>query len=160
MNSQSTRRELLIGSGLALLWAATSVQPAGAKTTDSIGLSELEKANVKLVREFLASWNKPDLDIDKLTAQYIAPNAPIRWFDDEPVAFGPEAAAVAAKRAAGNSVRMETKILEVLARGPLVATSRVDTIKIPGQPDESFKTAGVCIVKDGKFHEYCDYIVT
>jgi hypothetical protein len=40
-----------------------------------------------------------------------------------------------------------------------VATSRVDTIKLPGKPDESFKVAGVVIIKDGKFQEYCDYLV-
>jgi hypothetical protein len=42
----------------------------------------------------------------------------------------------------------------------LVASSRVDTIKRPGKPDEILKIAGVCIIKDGKIQEYCDYILT
>ena len=159
MNKQLARRELLVGSGIAVLAAAGGVQLAVAKDTGSGGMTETEKANVKLVKEFLASWSKPDLDIDKLTARYIAPTASVRWFDDEPVTIGPEAAAAAAKRAAGNDVRMETKIHGVFARGPLVATSRVDTIKLPRKPDGSFNIAGVIIVKDGKFLEYCDYVV-
>jgi limonene-1,2-epoxide hydrolase len=159
MKSQSTRRKLLVGGGIAVLAAAGGAQLAAAKRTDTGSMTATEQANVELLKEFLASWSKPNLDIDRLTAEYIAPNASIRWFDDEPVVIGPVAAAVAAKRAAGNDVRVETKFFEILARGPLVATSRVDTIKLPGKPDESFKVAGVVIIKDGKFQEYCDYLV-
>jgi len=160
MSDQITRRELVVSGGIAFLATASNAQSSAAKTVESNGMSETEKANVKLFREWQAAWDQPNLDIDGIMAKYIAANASIRLFEDEPVAVGPEAAAVIAKKGAGNNLRIQSKIVKVLARGPLVATSRVDTIKIPGQPDEVVKLAGVCIIKDGKIQEYCDYIVT
>jgi limonene-1,2-epoxide hydrolase len=159
MNSQSTRREIFFGGGLAMLAAATNAQLADAKGIQAYKLSAVEMANVTLVREFLASWDREDLDIDKLLARYIAPNAPVRWFDSAPAVFGPEAAAIEAKKGTGSNFRVAIDIHDVFARGPLVATSRVDTIKVPGKPNEILKAVGVCIVRDGQFHEYCDYIV-
>jgi limonene-1,2-epoxide hydrolase len=160
MKYQTSRRELFLGGGVALLAAAADGPAFAAAAEHSSRLSAAEKANVKLVREFFASWDSPHLDIDKLMARYIAPNASVRWFDSAPAVFGPVAAAAEAKKGSGNDVRAAIDIREIFARGPLVATSRIDTIKVPGKADEIFKAVGVCIVRDGQFHEYCDYIVT
>jgi limonene-1,2-epoxide hydrolase len=143
-----------------LLATVVERQASAGTAAPARKLSAVERANEKLVREFYASWGRADLDIDKLLLQYIAPNAPVRWFDSEPAALGPEAAAGAAKKGAADNFRVSIDILEVFARGPLVATSRVDTIMAPGKPDQVFKAVGVCIVKDRQFHEYCDYILT
>ncbi len=159
MMDQTTRRELLVAGGFALLASASGVEPVIAEAEHADGMTGEEKANVKLLEEFFASLSKPDLDFDKLAAKYIAPKGQIRWWDDEPVCVGPEAAAANAKKSAGNDVRVYTKILHLMARGPLVATSRVDTVKLPGKPAESIKIAGVAIIKHGQFQEYCDYIV-
>jgi limonene-1,2-epoxide hydrolase len=159
MKSQTTRREIFFGGGLAILATAATSQLAAAKGCHAAKPSAIEKVNVKLVREFLASWDRADLDIDKLMARYIAPNASVRWFDSAPAVFGPEAAAAEAKKGIGSNFRVSIDIQDIFARGPLVATSRVDTIKVPGKAGEIFKAVGVCIVKDGQFHEYCDYII-
>jgi limonene-1,2-epoxide hydrolase len=153
------RQELLIGAAAAFLAA----EATGANTADSHESTETEKANVKLLREFQDSFDQPTLDIDKVMARFLAAKASARWFDDEPRVEGQEAAANAAKNGAGNdlnSLRVKAHIIKLFARGPLVASSRVDTIKRPGKPDEILKIAGVCIIKDGKIQEYCDYIVT
>ena len=152
-----TRRDLLVAGGLGLL--ATTVLNTPARAKDSV-LTEAEKDNVSLVKEFLASWNAPPLDIDKIVAHYFAQNASVRWTDDAPPAIGVVAAAAAAKAGMPDGAVAQIEIYDIWAHGPLVATSRLDVIKIPGKPDSLFKTAGVAVVKNGKFVEYCDYVFT
>jgi limonene-1,2-epoxide hydrolase len=159
MDARTTRRKLFIAGGFGLVATGMRSRLAAAKTITSRGLTATEKANVKLIKDFLASWDDAHLDIDKLVAQYMAPNASVRWTDDTPAVYGPKAAATAAKAGMPDGARAIIKILDIFARGPLVATSRVDTIKVPGKPDVIFDTAGVHIVKDGKIQEYADYIV-
>jgi hypothetical protein len=149
------RRELLIGAGAAFLAAEATV----ADTADSHDWTEIEKANVKLFREFQDSFDMPTLDIDKVMTRFLAPDASVRWFDDEPRHEGRGAATKAAKEGYGNDLRVNAHIIKLFVRGPLVASSRVDTIKRPGKPDEILKIAGVCIIKGGKIQEYCDYII-
>jgi hypothetical protein len=94
--------------------------------------------------------------------RFLAPDVSGRWFDDEPRFEGREAAAKAAKSGAGNDLdglRIHAHIIKLFVRGPLVASSRMDTIKRPGKPDEVLKIAGVCIIKHGMIQEYCDYII-
>jgi limonene-1,2-epoxide hydrolase len=159
MSPQITRREIFLAAGLSLTATATLNQPAAAQSNTGRMLTATEKANVKLIRAFLAGWDDPHLDIDKLVAQYMAPNAAVRWTDDMKAVYGPTAAAAAAKAAMPEGSRAVIKIFSVFAHGPLVATSRVDTIKVPGKPDATFDTAGVHIIKDGKIQEYTDYVI-
>ena len=153
MSAQVGRRELLIGAGAALL----ASEPTIAEVANSHEWTAIEKANVELFREYQDAFDQPTLDIDKVMEKFLAPNASIRWFDDELRVEGREAAARAAKNGAGNDLdglRVKAHILDLFARGPLVASSRIDTIKRPGKPDEILKIAGVCIIKDGKIQEY------
>ena len=158
MDDRIGRRELLTGACAAFVGA----EAIGASTDDSHEWTETEKANVKLFREYQDIFDHPTLDVDKVMERFLAPNASVRWFDDEPRVEGREAAAKAAKSGGGNDlvgVRIKTHILKLFARGPLVASSRIDTIKRPGKPDEILKIAGVCIIRDGMIQEYCDYII-
>jgi limonene-1,2-epoxide hydrolase len=157
VNSQWTRRDLVIAGAAA---AVVGTPIAAATLKRSTELTQTEKFNVELLKQFLASFNKPDFDIDKITAEYLAPNCSMRWADTETPAIGPEAAAAAAKRMGMSGVTVDIKILELLARGPLVATSRIDVAKLAGKPDAVFKVAGVAIINGKKIQEYCDYIVT
>jgi limonene-1,2-epoxide hydrolase len=149
------RRELLIGAGAVFLAA----EATGGNTADSHEWTATEKANVKLFREFQDNFDMPTLEIDKVMTRFLAPDASVRWFDDEPRHEGREEATKAAKEGYGNDLRVNAHIIQLFARGPLVASSRVDTIRRPGKPDEILKIAGVCIIKDGKIQEYCDYIL-
>ena len=56
------------------------------------------------------------------------------------------------------TVRMMEEMLEIFAKGPVVVTSRVDTVKAPGKPDQVYKIAGVFIVKGGKITEWTDFL--
>jgi limonene-1,2-epoxide hydrolase len=159
MKGQCTRRDIVMKIGAAAVAAGSGGQAAAAHCPEFSELSEMEKSNVALLKQMLANFQTPDFDIDKTMAQYMAPNSSVRWTDADAPAVGPQAAAAAVKRLFLSGMRAEIKYLKVLARGPLVATSRVDTIKVPGKPDAIYKVAGAAVIKGGKIQEYCDYIV-
>lgn len=158
MRNQCTRRGLVVTVGAAAVAAACGGQIAEAQARNSSELSAVEKSNVDLLKQFLGTFKTPDFDIDKTTATFLAPTGSLRWADSEAPAIGPDAAAAAAKRLFTSGMHVEITYLKILARGPLVATSRVDVVKVPGKPDVPVKVAGVAIIKDGKIQEYCDYI--
>src|SRR5262245_5685722 len=120
-----TRRDLLVAGGFGLV--ATTVLGAPARAKD-VTLTETEEANMKLVQDFLASWTKAPVDVDKIVAQYFAPNASVRWTDDAPPSIGVEAAAAAAKAGMPDGAVAQIDIHDIWAHGPLVATSRLDVI--------------------------------
>ena len=150
------RRDVLMAAGIGLIVSTVRGESAYAKQR---ALTPAEQANIKLVKDFLGSWNSPALDIDKLIAQYFAPNASVRWTDDSPPAVGVAAATAAAKAGMPSGAVVHIDLYDIWAHGPVVATTRLDTIKTPGKPDIVFKTAGVAVVHEGKFVEYCDYVI-
>lgn len=149
------RRDLLALGGVGLL-ATVASRRVEAKRPQ---LSAQEKANIDLVTRFLESCTAKPFDVDKLVATYFAANATVRWADNMPAAIGADAAIAAAKPLMPAGSWIEIQTFDIFACGPLVATSRLDIIKIPGKPDTTLPIAGVHVVKDGKFIEYCDYIV-
>jgi limonene-1,2-epoxide hydrolase len=159
VNDMTTRRKLLIAGGLGLTAIATVSRAATPQTMISNGTTAAERQNVKLLKAFWAGWDADDLHIDRLVEQYMAPDAVVRWTDDTPVLNGVHSAAAAAKASMPAGSRMIVKIHGLFAHGPLVASNRVDTLKVPGKPDVIFNSAGVAIFKDGKIVEYTDYIV-
>jgi limonene-1,2-epoxide hydrolase len=122
-------------------------------------LTNAEQANIRMMKGFLASWTVPAPDVDKIIATYFAPNASVRWTDDSPPAVGLAAAAAAAKAGMPPGAAVHIDIHDMWACGPVIATSRLDTIKAPGKPDMVFQTAGIAVVRSGKFVEYCDYVI-
>jgi hypothetical protein len=73
-------------------------------------------------------------------------------------AIGPEAAAVAGKKMGMDSMTVDIKILQLLAREPLVATSRIDITRVAGKPSRAFKVRGRRHHQGWQDQEYCDYI--
>jgi limonene-1,2-epoxide hydrolase len=122
-------------------------------------LTQREKANIEMVKAYVKSCNAVPLDVEEFVKMYFDSNASVRWADEMPPALGTEAAIAAAKSLMPPGATLEIKLLDVFARGQLVATSRIDIFKVPGKPDTSWPIAGVHIIKDGKFIEYVDYIV-
>jgi len=116
MDAKLLRRNFLIGGGSSMLVAATGVRPVAAKPVENKTVTPEEQANVRLLKAFLGSWAKPNMDV--------------------------------------------TKFLKIFARGPLVATARIDTVNIPRKPVQTLEVAGVAIIKDHKIQEYCDYIIS
>jgi len=150
------RREVLLAAGLGLVTACAPRESVCAKERL---LTSAEEANIRMMRDFLASWTVPAPDVDKIIAGYFAPNASVRWTDDSPPAVGLAAAAAAAKAGMPPGAAVHIDIHDIWACGPVIATSRLDTIKAPGKPDMVFQTAGVAVVRNGKFIEYCDYVI-
>jgi len=137
--------------------AATA--PLKAACARERSLTNAEQANIRMMKDFLASWTVPGPDVDEIIASYFAPNARVRWTDDSPPAVGLAAAAAAAKAGMPPGATVHIDIHDIWACGPVIATSRLDTVKAPGKPDMIFNTAGVAVVRNGKFVEYCDYVI-
>jgi limonene-1,2-epoxide hydrolase len=159
VSARITRRKLLIAGGLGLTASATVLHAAATQAPLPSGTTAAERENVKLMKAFWAAWDAQNLDIDSLLERYMAPDVLVRWTGDTPALKGTKAAAAAAKAGLPEGSRAILRIHGLFAHGPLVASNRVDTMKVPGKPDEIFNTAGVAIVKGGKIVEYTDYIV-
>jgi limonene-1,2-epoxide hydrolase len=156
MKDLTTRRQVMMLGGSSVLASAVPISFAEAKREP---LSDREKTNVAMVKAYLKSCNAVPFDAEQIVKTYFDPKASVRWTDDAPPSLGAEAALADAKSLMSPGATLDIKLLDVFAKGQLVATSRIDTFKVPGKPDTSLPVAGVHIIKDGKFIEYVDYIV-
>ncbi|MCP4904475.1 MAG: hypothetical protein GY910_05800 [bacterium] len=135
---------------VTLLGLATLGGMAG---TSAAAESALEKANMKVVSDFIASWDDPDKAVTFLSA-----DASVRMVEDEPAVVGPAAIAAAFKGFLTPGVTLTVETLSTTAHGPVVLNKRIDTVMTPEGPDQVFPVAGVFIVKEGKIKEWADYL--
>ena len=112
-----------------------------------------EKANVKVVNEFIAAWSNPDK-----AATFLAPEVSVRMVEDQPAIVGQAAVAAAFKGFMTPGVTLTVKTLRTTVHGPVVMNKRIDTMKTAGKPDQVFPVVGVFIVKNGKITEWTDYL--
>jgi len=133
--------------------AATVVMACGLANSASAENNATEKANVKVVNDFIAAWNTPDKAVS-----YLASDASVRMVEDQPAVVGPTAVNAVFKSFLTPGVTLEVKTLSTTAHGPVVLNKRIDTMKTPGKPDQVFPVAGVFVVKDGKIKEWADYL--
>ena len=126
---------------------------AGMAGSSAAAESATEKANMKVVADFIASWDDPDKAITFLSA-----DASVRMVEDEPAVVGPAAVAAAFKGFLTPGVTLTVETLSTTAHGPVVLNKRIDTVKTPDKPDQVFPVAGVFIVKEGKIKEWADYL--
>lgn len=117
------------------------------------GESASEKANVKVVNDFMASWDDPDK-----AAEYLSEKASVRMVEDQPPVIGPAAAAAAFKAFMTPGMTLGVETLSTTVYGPIVMNRRIDTIKTPGKPDQVYPLVGVFVVRDGKITEWVDYL--
>ncbi len=156
-----TRRDMMAAGSvgfLATAAAATSAQSKAKAPADT--MTAAEKANIELVKGLLGEFGNPDIDLDAVMEKYIAPTGAVRWVDSLPAVIGPVAASIQAKALAVKGATVTVKYLEIFAKGPLVATSRIDTMNVPGKGKTDFSCAGVHVIKDGKLIEYTDYVLS
>jgi limonene-1,2-epoxide hydrolase len=147
----STRRSFLsVGGGAAALAAL-----GGTKTAAAAEASEVEKANVELVRKICEDI--ATLDVDKLS-EYLADEFQFQLIEGQPIIDGKEKFLAFIKGFAGPFERAEFELHRVHCLGNLVITDRTDRFfaKEGGQ-DQTFKVTGFHWVKDGKFYEWKDY---
>jgi limonene-1,2-epoxide hydrolase len=142
-----TRRSVFLAGALG------AVAAAGLGGSARAGESAGAEANVKIVEDFIKSWNIADKSVT-----YLADDASVRMVEDQPPAVGPAAVNAVFKSFMGHGETIDVKILKTFAEGPVVTNIREDTLKTPGKPDQKFKVVGVFVVKKGKIKEWTDYL--
>lgn len=148
------RRSLFLSAGLAAgLGAVAAAQPAAAEP------SAAEAANIRLVKDFVATWGEKGFDPDRVAPVFFAADAQVRVLDSLPFVVGPAAIAGAFKPYLQKGERFDVKFLSIFAKGPLVVTNRIDTQVAPGQADKATEVVGVFLVRDGKIREWTDYLI-
>ncbi len=115
--------------------------------------SATEKANIKVVNDFIATWSNPDEAVT-----FLAPEAAVRMMEDQPAVVGRTAIADVFKSFMTPGMTLTVETLETTAHGPVVMNKRIDTMKTVGKPDQVFPVVGVFVVKKGKITEWTDYL--
>jgi limonene-1,2-epoxide hydrolase len=141
---QPTRRNALTAASLGLAFAG----PAKAAT----GWTLAEKANVDAVNAFCAVW--PSHDVTKIMSFFADPCA-YRVTETQEPAKGREA--VTARIASFVDRVQEFKVLDTLAKGPMVFNERIDSFASGAL--KSWHGVGVFFLKDGKIVEWYDYTI-
>jgi limonene-1,2-epoxide hydrolase len=147
------RRQLFVAGGAAAVAALVF-----SDRVEAAPLSAVEKANSKLVADFCLGWMAKSYDADQEMARFLAADSVVRMVEDKPPVIGPAAAAAEMKSFTASGQSVDVKMLEIFAKGPVVVTSRIDTVKAPGKPDQAYPIAGVFIVKNGKITEWTDFL--
>jgi len=143
-----SRRRLIFLVGLLGAVAVTVMTGvSGAAETAT------EKANMKVVSDFIASWDDPDQAVT-----YLSADASVRMVEDEPAVIGRVAVAAAFKGFMTPGMTLTIETLSTTAHGPVVLNKRIDTLKTLDKPDQVFPVVGVFVVKDGKITEWVDYL--
>jgi len=128
-------------TGTALAIPAMAAEPTAA-----------EKTNLALVADFCAAF--AGRDMTKIAA-YLAPNCSYRITETAMPAVG-AAAVERIKSYVDRSSKIEFKILDSWARGPMVINERIDSFtRTDGNP--AYHLVGVFLIKDGKIAEWTDY---
>jgi limonene-1,2-epoxide hydrolase len=133
--------------------------PAMAERPRPLLLQSQEEANLALVADFCAAFATRDMT---KIASHLAPNCSYRITETSMPAVG-AAAVERIKSYVDRSSRIDFKILDSWARGPMVINERIDSFTRPaatqGEKDASpaYHLVGVFFIKDGKIAEWTDY---
>jgi limonene-1,2-epoxide hydrolase len=149
MTDGESRRGVMTGAaGLGL--AALAL--AGAGRAEAAAMTDVEKANVKLVDDFCAAWSGKDAD--KVMA-FFSDNPSYRQTELQAPAVGRQA--VSEKIAGGVKVAIKFEVHDSWARGPMVINERTDYFDSPRL--KRWHGVGVFLVKDGKIVEWQDFTI-
>lgn len=113
-----------------------------------------ETANLALVNDFCAAFALRDMA--KISA-FLAPNVVYRIIETAPPLTG-AAAIERIKQYVEQSSKIEFKILDSWARGPMVVNERIDSFtRATSSP--AYHLVGVFFIRDGKIAEWVDYSI-
>ena len=126
---------------------------AGMAGVSAASESAAEKANIKVVNDFMASWDDPDKAVT-----YLSATTSVRMVEDQPAIVGPKAVAEAFKAFMTPGMTLTIETLSTTVYGPVVINKRIDILKTPDKPDQVFPLVGVFVVKGGKIDEWTDYL--
>ena len=144
------RRSFLAAASLGALTPLALASKASAAEW-----SDAEKANVKLVTDFCASWSTRDL---KQVFPRFADTGVYRMSETTPAVTGQAGLTERLGSWMTSSDRITFQILETFASGPIVINHRIDTFASKTRP-LTWEGVGVFFVKDGKVQEWSDYTI-
>jgi limonene-1,2-epoxide hydrolase len=144
-----SRRVFLAATGLATL------APFGLRALAAGAPNDAEQANVTLVRAFCAAWSTRDL---QKVLPLMADDCVYRMTETTPPAMGHQGVTDRLGTWMQTSDRIEFRILETFAAGPIVMTHRIDRFISTTRP-LTWEGVGVFFVKDSKIKEWSDYTV-
>ncbi len=152
------RREFLTGTTLAGTGlAAMALSTTGASAAE---WTPAERANVDIVNAFIAArvrLRNAKVSIDewnRTMAQYAIEDL---MFTVHPVGrFVPQAKIGAGL---GPWTKIEMKIGETFAKGPVVMHERTDFMSYADRPDAVSSFIGIYALKDRKIHEWLEYTI-
>jgi limonene-1,2-epoxide hydrolase len=139
------------GATAAAAAASLLVRPSPV----AAALTAAEQANVTLVNEFCAAF--ATRDISKVLA-FMAADVSYRMTETTPAAAGHEGVTTRLKAYLESSERVEFKVLDTYAVGPMVVNHRIDTFASATRP-LVWEGVGIFFVKDGKIREWNDYTI-
>ena len=145
----TSRRSFLTATGGVAALAAV-IAPRGANAAT---LSEVERANEKVVNDFCAAWST--LDADEL-GRYLADDATFRAVESSPRVEGREAIIGGFRSFLSSARSARIEMLRSTVIGATVLNERIDHFDT-GDDQLSFHISGVFLVVDGKIQEWQDY---
>ena len=146
MPDTATDRRGFLTAALAV--AAGAATPAAPPT-------EAEQANLTLVREFCGSWSTRDL---RQILPRLADDCVYRMTETTPPVTGHAGITERLGSWMQTSDRIEFRILESYASGPIVVTHRLDRFVSTTRP-LTWEGVGVFFVGNGKIKEWFDYTI-
>ncbi|MEU1515198.1 limonene-1,2-epoxide hydrolase family protein [Streptomyces sp. NPDC005811] len=117
-------------------------------------LTAEEKANVELVNSFVMSFWNPE----EILYSSIAPDGVVRTAHVLPPTVGPEGCREQIFQHLKSTDRVDVKIHDTFAEGPIVVNIRTDIVQSEDKPDQPFPLVGVFYLKDGRIQEWTDYV--
>jgi limonene-1,2-epoxide hydrolase len=142
------RRVFLAAAGVGVIGSAWPARAAD--------LTDAERANVKLVTDFCASWSTRDL---KQILPRLADDCTYRMSETTPAVNGHTGVTERlGSWMPSSDLGIEFKILDTFASGPMVMNRRIDSFKSTTRP-LTWEGVGVFFVKDGKIKEWSDYTI-
>lgn len=154
-----SRRTAFQASGAALAMIALAGKAHAHAGEKGPELTAAEKANLKVVDDYLKSFEDPKADTAALIRQYMAASATVRFSQDLPIITGVDKIIEAMKGFTAKGERYEIKTVRSLVKGPIVVNDRLDSTFYPdGKKTGPDPVVGIFLVKDGKIQEWFDYV--
>jgi limonene-1,2-epoxide hydrolase len=148
--TNATRRGLLASATVGGLLLA-----AGAGRAEAAEWTAAEKANVKVVNDFLDSVRPKDMSN---LVRYLSPVCVYRMTETLPPDKGYDAITQRLRPLVDSADRIEFQVLATYAAGPIVINHRIDKFTSPTHP-LLFEGVGVFFLQGGKIKEWTDYTI-
>src|SRR5436190_14023137 len=143
------RRKFFSTAAMGLMSASSLSAAPAVESTDE------EKANIQIVNDFCAAWSTRDIT---KPLRFLAADSVYRMTQTTPPAKGPNGVVERLKSYVDDSERVEFKVIETFAKGPIVMNHRIDTFASKTRPI-TWEGVGVFLVQDGKIKEWSDYTI-